>query len=44
MLNLFARLLRLRYLWRLVRNPLTNWWLLAIEAVFWFMRRRRSPR
>ena len=41
MLNLLARLLKFRYLMRILRNPLANWPLLAVTALGWLVNRRR---
>lgn len=41
MLNTLARLLRFRYLVRVLRNPLTNWPMLLLTAVGWLVNRRR---
>lgn len=42
MLNALVRLLRFRYLVRVLRNPITNWPFLLLTALGWLINRRRS--
>jgi hypothetical protein len=41
MLNALARLLQLRFLIRVLRNPLTNWPVLALTVLGWLVNRYR---
>lgn len=41
MLNMLARFLQLRYLARVLRNPVTNWPVLALTVLGWLVNRRR---
>ena len=41
MLNILARLMRLRYLARVLRNPVANWPFLALTVLGWLANRRR---